>query len=171
MSRSAPRTDTEVPPDQLAAWVAFLQAHARATELLARELKCEEGLPLAWYDVLVQLHEAEDHRLRMQELADAVLLSRSGLTRLIDRMERDGLVCRRACSDDRRGTFAELTEVGAARLRATAPTHMRGIREHFCDLFDAEEAGVLEDLLRRVVDAAAARTGADRCVDGPPDGS
>jgi DNA-binding MarR family transcriptional regulator len=152
-STSAP-TRSEVPPAQLAAWIAFLEAHARATDRLARELRAEENLPLAWYDVLVQLQEAPDHRLRMQELADAVLLSKSGLTRLIDRMERAGLVRRAACDSDRRGTYAEMTEQGQTTLRTTAPTHMRGVREHFCDLFDDEEAAVLEGLLRRVANAA-----------------
>lgn len=146
---------TSVPPAQLAAWRAFLEAYAHTTELLERELKAEEQLPLAWYDVLVQLREAEGHRLRMQELADRVLLSKSGLTRLIDRMERDGLVQRQACPSDRRGTFAELTAAGMDTLRRSAPTHLRGVREHFTSLLTDEEAAVLETALDRV--AAAAR--------------
>lgn len=141
---------------QLGAWRAFLEAHARTVEILARELREEEDLPLAWYDVLVHLSEAEDGRLRMQELAGAVLLSKSGLTRLVDRMERAGLVCRTACSSDRRGTFAEITPEGYERLRATAPTHLRGVREHFADLLSDEEAATLETLLRRIGDAALA---------------
>jgi DNA-binding MarR family transcriptional regulator len=156
MPRSSPSSEIvpDVPAAPLAAWLAFLEAHARATELLARELRCEENLPLTWYDVLVQLHEAPAHRLRMQELAAAVLLSKSGLTRLIDRMERAGLVTRARADSDRRGTYAELTQAGIETLFATAPTHMRGVREHFCDLFDDDEARVLEALLRRVADAA-----------------
>jgi DNA-binding MarR family transcriptional regulator len=143
-----------VPPAQLAAWRAFLETHARTVELLSRELREEEGLPLAWYDVLVHLNEAPDRRLRMQELADAVLLSKSGLTRLVDRMERDGLVRRSACPDDRRGTFAELTPGGYARLRDTAPTHLRGVARHFAAHLDDDEARQLEALLRRIGDAA-----------------
>jgi DNA-binding MarR family transcriptional regulator len=146
-----------VPAPQLRAWRAFLEAHAHTTELLARELREEEDLPLAWYDVLVHLHEADGHRLRMQELAQEVLLSKSGLTRLIDRMERDGLVRRARCSEDRRGTFAELTDEGRAALRRTAPTHLRGVAEHFAAHLDADEAAVLERLLRRISDAARAR--------------
>ena len=142
-----------VPAPQLRAWRALLEAHARTTVVLGRELRDEAGIPLAWYDVLLHLNEAPEKRLRMQELADAVLLSKSGLTRLVDRMERDGLVERSACSDDRRGTFAELTPVGKDRLRATAPTHLRGVREHVADLLDDEEAATLERLLRRIADA------------------
>ena len=145
---------TSVPPAQLAAWRAFLEAHAHTTEILARELKDEEDLPLAWYDVLVHLHEAEGHRLRMQELADRVLLSKSGLTRLIDRMEREELVHRTACPSDRRGTFAELTPHGAQTLRRSAPTHLRGVREHFAAFLSDDEARVLTSILGRIATAA-----------------
>ncbi len=142
-----------VPPRQLAAWRAFLEAHARTVEILTRELRDAEDLPLTWYDVLVQLNEAPERRLRMQELADAVLLSKSGVTRLIDRMERDGLVNRSRCSDDRRGTYAELTPEGLARLRGSAPTHLEGVRAHFAAFFDDEEAVTLERLLTRLAEA------------------
>jgi len=134
----------EVPPAQLAAWRAFLEAHALTVDNLARELREVEDLPLA---------ESPDGRLRMQELADAVLLSKSGVTRLVDRMERAGLVDRARCTDDRRGTFAMLTPAGRQRLRETAPTHLRGVAEHFASLLDAEEAAVLERLLLKVVAA------------------
>jgi DNA-binding MarR family transcriptional regulator len=113
------------------------------TEVLARELKDDEGLPLAWYDVLVQLQEAPGRQLRMQELAAAVLLSKSGLTRLVDRMEREGLVRRAACPDDRRGVLCELTDEGYDTLRRTSRTHLRGIEEHFASHLDDHEAEVL----------------------------
>ncbi len=145
-------TRTTVPDTQLAAWRAFLEAHARAIEVLSRELREGADLPLSWYDVLVHLSEAPDGQLRMQELADAVLLSKSGLTRLIDRMQRDGLVTRSACPDDRRGTYAQLTTAGRDRLRDAAPTHLRGVREHFADLFDDDEAVQLQRLLQRVAE-------------------
>ncbi len=154
MSASPSATVTSVPPAQLAAWRAFLEAHAHTMELLARELRDEEDLPLAFYDVLVQLHEADGHRLRMQELAERVLLSKSGLTRLIDRMERQHLVHRTACPSDRRGTFAELTPQGLETLRRTAPTHLRGVREHFAALVSDEEAELLATVLGRVATAA-----------------
>lgn len=146
-----------VPPAGLAAWRAFLEAHARVSEVLARELREAEGLPLAWYDVLVQLSEADDHELRMQGLADAVLLSKSGLTRLVDRMEEAGLVERRRCPDDRRGTLARMTDAGYERLRETAPTHLRGVREHFVDVLSGEEAAVLQRALTRVAERARDR--------------
>lgn len=146
------QTPSTVPVAQLDAWRAFLTAHARVTDVLARELRDEDDLPLTWYDVLVQLSEAAGHRLRMQELAGRVLLSKSGLTRLIDRMERAGLVRRVACDDDRRGTFAEMTTAGYERLRDSAPTHLRGVREHFADAIDDREAAILATALRRVVD-------------------
>lgn len=164
MTTSSPDTDRDtetdqrvssVPPAQLTAWRTFLEAHARTTELLAQELKEAEGIALTWYDVLVQLSEADDHRLRMQELAERVLLSKSGLTRLIDRMERHQLVDRRTCPSDRRGTFAELTPDGLAMLRQAAPTHLRGVREHFADLLDDDEAAALTELLGRIADGAA----------------
>jgi DNA-binding MarR family transcriptional regulator len=142
----------------MAAWRAFLEAHARVTDLLGRELRAEESLPLTWYDVLVQLQEAPGHRLRMQELADAVLLSKSGLTRLVDRMEREGLVQRSACPDDRRGILAELTDTGYETLRRTSSTHLRGVDEHFAARFTPAEAATLADLLGRLTAAEATDT-------------
>ena len=150
LSKPTGSTRAPVPAQGLAAWRTFLEAHARVSEVLARELREAEGLPLSWYDVMVQLSEAEDHELRMQELADAVLLSKSGLTRLVDRMEEAGLVRRRRCPDDRRGMLAQLTDQGYERLRETAPTHLQGIREHFIDVLTDEEAEVLEQALARV---------------------
>ncbi len=141
---------------QMAAWRAFLTAHARLTDVLARELREREDLPLTWYDVLVHLSEADGHRLRMQELAGRVLLSKSGLTRLIDRMEQAGLVTRYPCTDDRRGTYAQMTDEGYATIRRTAPTHLAGIAEHFGALLDDGEAEVLEETLTRVVDRLGA---------------
>jgi hypothetical protein len=87
MAETTTPTRDIVPPAQLGAWVAFLEAHARVFELLERELRDEEELHLTWYDVMVHLSAAPDRRLRMQELADAILLSKSGLTRLVDRMD------------------------------------------------------------------------------------
>lgn len=139
--------------DRLGAWRAFLEAHAQITDVLARELRDEEDLPLAWYDVLVHLSEAPGQQLRMQELADAILLSKSGLTRLVDRMQTAGLVEREACPSDKRGTFARLTDQGLAALEDAAPTHVRGVEQHFASLLDDEEAAVLQRLLRRLVEA------------------
>jgi len=116
---------------RLAVWREFLRTHAVVAGTLSRELEEARGLPLAQYDVLVQLAEAPDGRLRMQQLAARVLFSRSGLTRLVDRMVDAGLVGRERCADDRRGTFAVLAPAGRRRLRDAAGVHLRGIHEHF----------------------------------------
>lgn len=146
------RNEPPVPAPQLEAWRSFLTAHARLTERLGRELRAEEGLHLTWYDVLVQLSEAEGHQLRMQQLAERVLLSKSGLTRLIDRMERAGYVTRSPCHDDRRGTYATMTDAGYDVLVRTAPTHLGGVRHHFAEAVDDEEAATLTAVLTRIVD-------------------
>lgn len=153
MNAPAATSVSRLAPAQLRAWRCFLEAHAGVVEVLERELREQEDLPLAWYDVLVHLSEAEDRALRMQELAEAVLLSRSGLTRLIDRMEGDGLVERRACPTDRRGTLARLTDLGLERLRRTAPTHARGVQRHFVDHLTDDEVEVLGRALGRISDA------------------
>lgn len=137
----------------LGAWRTFLEAHSRVTTRLERELQAEHELPLAWYDVLVQLNEAPAHRLRMTELADAVLLSKSGLTRLIDRMLADGLVDRSLDRDDLRGVFVSLSEAGLERLREAAPTHMRGIQEHFAAHLSEAETRTLAAALGRIAHA------------------
>lgn len=120
-------------PDELGAWRGFLQTHARLTRQLDDELRSEHDLPLTTYDVLVQLENAPGHQMRMSELADAVLLSRSGLTRLVDRLERQGLLERRECPDDARGSLAALTDAGAARLAEARPTHLAGVRRLFLE--------------------------------------
>lgn len=114
----------------------------------------EEDLPLASYDVLVQLAEAPERRLRMTELAGAVLLSRSGLTRLVDRLTRDGLVTRQACEDDARGTFAALTDQGLARLRKASRVHLRGVEEHMTGRLDTQELAALTELMDRLDEPA-----------------
>lgn len=134
------------------AWRRFLRAHALVTRRLEADLLGEQRLPLASYDVLVQLVEAPDRRLRMSELAERVLLSRSGLTRLVDRLEREGLVRREACHEDARGLFTVLTDAGLDRLRAASPVHLRGVAEHAVGRLDDAEAAALADLLGKMVD-------------------
>jgi DNA-binding MarR family transcriptional regulator len=144
-------------PGHLAAWRALLETHAAVTELLARELSAERGLPLKAYDVLLNLAESPEGRLRMQELSASVLLSKSGLSRVVDRMEESGLVRRERSEDDRRGWFAVLTEQGRSALRRAAPVHLRGIQEHFARHLDDEEARVLAAALGRISAAARAQ--------------
>jgi DNA-binding MarR family transcriptional regulator len=138
-------------PGALRAWEAFLRAHATVVRRLEAELLAEHDLPLAWYDVLVQLAQAADRQLRMSELADRVLLSRSGVTRLVDRMAADGLVARQSCPTDQRGTLAVLTPAGLDRLRAASGTHLRGVREHVTDRLTDEELSTLAGLLSRLL--------------------
>jgi DNA-binding MarR family transcriptional regulator len=137
--------------EQLAAWRTFLRAHASVTRRLEADLLEEHQLPLASYDVLIQLVEAPDRRLRMTELADRVLLSRSGLTRLVDRLEREGLVRREACETDARGLFAVLTDAGFVRLKTAAPTHLRGIDDYVVSRLDDAELAALGALLGRLL--------------------
>jgi DNA-binding MarR family transcriptional regulator len=140
----------------LAAWRAFLNAHAAVIARIEGELAARELIPLAWYDVLVALWEAPQHRLRLSELAAAVVLSRSGLSRLIDRLEQAGLVRREPSPEDRRGAFAVLTPAGrAAQLRAW-PVYAQGIQTYFAQELTEAEVDRLADCLGRV-DAAARR--------------
>ena len=148
--------------DRIAVWRSFLQAHASLVGQLEHELQVERELPLAWYDVLLNLNEA-DGRQRMQELARSVLLSKSGLTRLVDRMEGAGLLRREQCPSDRRGTLAVLTAEGKAVLRRAAPVHLRGIEEHFARHLTDDEVAVLQRALDRVV--AANQEACDRAVE------
>ncbi|MEO8540812.1 MAG: MarR family winged helix-turn-helix transcriptional regulator [bacterium] len=141
----------------MTAWRAFLEAHAHVTELLEAELQAEKDLPLAWYDVLVHLQEAEAHRLRMTELARKVLLSKSGLTRLVDRMCVGGLVERWPDEADRRGRWVSLTGAGHDRLKDAAPIHLRGVREHFTSHLGEEAAKTLSASLGAIAEAADAR--------------
>jgi DNA-binding MarR family transcriptional regulator len=131
-----------------AAWRALLRAHAAVVEALERALATRD-LSVPFYDVLDRLDEAGG-RLRMRELADAVMLSRSGLTRLIDRMQRAGYVRREQCADDRRGAYATITTTGRRALRQAAPVHARGVDEHFSRHVTQEESVVLTNALERV---------------------
>jgi DNA-binding MarR family transcriptional regulator len=142
---------------EIAAWRTLLEAHAAVVDLLAKEMKTEAGLALGWYEVLLYLEESPQGRLRMHELADSLLLSRSAVTRFVDRMERAGLVSRSACSSDRRGQEVVMTDAGRALFRKAGRIHLRGIREHFVAHLRASEAAVVERVMRRI--AAAAKAG------------
>ncbi len=115
----------------LEAWRGFLTAHAAVVDLIDHELSVAQRIPLHWYDVLIELVEVPDNRLRLHELAQKVLLSRSGLTRLLDKLEAGGLLCREAAAHDRRGAFAVLTEAGKAAVSDAWPIYAQGIARHF----------------------------------------
>lgn len=124
---------TRLTPVELGAWRGFLRVHAALLKELDAELQSAHGLPLSSYEVLLTLAGAEEGELRMSEIADSVLLSRSGLTRLVDRLERDGLIERRECPTDRRGANARLTDEGRRRFREAQATHLAGVRRSFLD--------------------------------------
>ena len=147
----------DLAPLELAAWRGFLRAHARIVHDLDRELQAAHALPLHEYEVLLVLLDAPSHRLRMTELADAVLLSQSGLTRLVDRLERAGLVLRQRCESDRRGLFAQLTEAGAARLEDARVTHLEGVRARVLSRFSDTELAQLGGYWERLFPEAAAQ--------------
>ena len=129
---------------RLAPWRAFLLAHARVSRRLDEELRAEHDLTFAEYDALLTIAQAPQRRIRMGLLAEEVLLSKSGVTRLIDRLVNDGLVERSACLADARGAEAVLTTDGLDRLRAASRTHLRGISEHFLAVMDQADLGTLE---------------------------
>jgi DNA-binding MarR family transcriptional regulator len=137
---------------RLETWRSFLVAHAQIRRQLERELQAEQSLGLGEYEVLLHLARAEDRQLRMSELADRLVLSRSGVTRLVDRLEAESLVERHSCATDRRGSWATLTDAGHARLRQAAPTHLRGVGEHFLDRIPPAELDALRRTLDRVLD-------------------
>jgi DNA-binding MarR family transcriptional regulator len=137
-------------PLELAAWRGFIRVHAALVRELDRELELEHGLPLTHYEVLLHLDNAPEHRLRMSELASSVLLSQSGITRLVDRMEREGLVERVPCPADRRGLWAILTDAGRSLLAEARPTHLAGVRARFLEHFGDEELRALSDAWERV---------------------
>ena len=137
---------------ELNAWRGFLEAHSRLIADLDAELEREHGLPLSSYEVLLYLADAEDCSLRMGELADQLFLSRSGLTRLVDRLAKAGLVERTTCESDRRGSYARLTELGRERFDEARPTHLRGVRRHFLAKLDRSDLDRLAAVWDRVLD-------------------
>ena len=185
MSETTERYTTPERPRRLTAhdsrlgpWRAFLTAHALVSRRLDDDLRAEHEMTLAEYGALLQLAESPERRLRMNQIADSVFLSRSGVTRLIDRLEADGLVERSHCSTDGRGAEAVLTELGVSRLRQASRTHLRGIEAYFLDTVEPVDLEVIERSCAaigrraRTDDRAAPggyRPDAATPVDRPPD--
>jgi DNA-binding MarR family transcriptional regulator len=148
---------------ELRAWRGMLRIHATLTKALDADLEAEHGLPLSSYEVLLHLDDADGQRMRMSDLAAMVILSRSGLTRLVDRLEREGLIARESCPSDARGSFATLTPAGRRKLTAARATHLAGVRSMFLDHFSPDELELLgsawERLLPGVVNAPGAVCG------------
>jgi len=141
---------------QLAAWRTLITAHALLVERIDQELIAAGCVPLHWYDVLIELAEAPERRLRMHELAERVVLSRSTLTRLVGRLEEEGLLVRERHDSDRRGVYAALTASGLDALRRAWPVYARGIATHFARHLGEAEARTLTEALARVLDAIRA---------------
>lgn len=139
----------------LAAWRNFLKAHAIVVDRIDHDLLAAERLPLSSYDVLIELYEAPERRLRMHELAQRVVLSRSGLTRLVDRLEAEGLLRRDRSATDRRGAYAVITEQGIEALRRAWPVYAQGIARYFAQWLSPQEAQVLETAFERILQAAS----------------
>jgi DNA-binding MarR family transcriptional regulator len=140
----------------LAAWLALLQTHSVVTDGVSDELQASRGLPLGWFEVLVFLADRPDGRLKMQDLASTVLLSKSGVTRLVDRMVDEGLLRRSSCETDRRITYAEITASGRRALRDAVPVHAKALDERFGGTLSDAELRQLRNLLRKVLAANSA---------------
>lgn len=140
-----------------AAWRALLDSTRMLFAALDRQLASDSDLTLTDYDILVRLSEAPGGRLRMRELADLTLSTRSGVTRAVTRAEQAGWVRRVECEEDRRGMNAELTEAGRAKLMASAPGHVRAVREMLIDQLSPEQLGQLTEIGRRVQDKISVR--------------
>ena len=154
---------------RLAPWRAFLLAHARVSRRLDEELRAEHDVSFAEYDALLTIAQAPDRRIRMGQLAEEVLLSKSGVTRLIDRLVGDGLVERSTCLSDARGAEAVLTDRGLALLRDASRTHLRGISEHFLAIVDPADLDGLERAMTKVARQAGPGAGDPVCVTEPTD--
>ena len=140
----------ELSARELAAWRGFLRVHSGIVRELNTELELTHALPLAHYEVLLYLDAAPCGKLTMSELAQSVLLSQSGVTRLVDRLVRSGLVVREGCSEDRRVMYARLTDEGREALTEARPTLIEGVRQRFLTHFDDAELDALADAWERV---------------------
>ena len=144
---SAPLTEQE-----LAAWRGLLEAHALLTRQLDAQMHAAHGLSLSAYEVLMFLDDAPEHRMRMSEIADRILLSRSGCTRLVDRLVAQGHVTRCAAASDGRGLYARLTDAGVKKIKAARATHHEGIRRYFLDRLTPDDQVALGDIWTRLRD-------------------
>lgn len=137
----------------VAAWAALLRVHAALVPELDRELQAACGLPLTWYDVLLELNQAPGRRLSMGELGAVAVVSRSRVSRVVDQLAADGLITREANPDDRRSAYATITEAGRDRLRAAAPVYLGGIERHFSARMTPAEARGVATALEKVLTA------------------
>src|SRR3954465_10592059 len=141
--RMATGKPTPLDECEMAAWHALIRSHARVVRRLEAELEAEQGLSLQAYEVLAHLSEAPDRRLRMSDLAALVVISPSGLTRLVDKLAADGLVERGRCAGDARVVYATIPPAGLQRFKTAYPIHLRGVREHLVDRLDREHLAAI----------------------------
>ena len=134
-------------------WRSFLETHSTVLKYLERRMQAQHGLPLTWWDVLIQLGDGTGGRLRMGELAESVLLTRSGITRILDRMVGEGLVVREPCPGDRRGYYAVITQKGRDTVERVGPDHSKNAWEVFLGHITGEEAVLLGKVFDRVLAA------------------
>ena len=135
-------------------WRDFLSTHKKVIGALEREMETERGFSLSWFDVLINLSESTGRRLRMQDLAESLMLTRSGLTRRIDRMAEEGLVRREPAPDDRRGMYTALTKKGRRRLASIIPGHVKSVDRLFRSQLSDDDAVALRSAFRRIFEAA-----------------
>ena len=142
---------TPLDAEELAAWRGFLRVHSALTKQLDADLLAHHGLSLSSYEVLLHLHDSPGGCARMSDIASSVLLSRSGLTRLVDRLERAGLVRREGVEDDARGSNAVITQEGERTFAAARKTHLGGVRERFLEPLSAADRRTLARLWARIL--------------------
>ncbi len=150
MSLTQQGSGAALAPADLAAWRGFLRAYALLVPQLDDELRAAHGISVSGYEALRFLADAPGQRMRPGELAAAALLTPSGITRLCDRLERDGLIVRESCDDDGRGSLVVLTKAGTERVREAQRTHLAGVRRRFLDLLTEQEIEVLGNVWKRV---------------------
>ena len=149
MSTQTQRTEQ----DRLEVWFTLMRAQAAVFEALERDLEVSQGLPLSWYQVLIGIAQDASGRMRMQELASFAVLSKSGLSRLVDRMESAGLIRRESCSADRRGTYAALTPDGRKALAAATPVFLEGFERSVASHLSDADVRALQAALGKVLEA------------------
>lgn len=142
---------TKMNPTHLRAWRLFLTANTKIINAIDTQLGAADQIPLHWYDVLIELYEAPDQQLRMSDLAERVLLTRSGLTRLVDRLEKAGHLIREIDPDDRRGFYAKITPSGIGAMRQAWPIYAQGIATLFAQHLSEEEATILAAAFERML--------------------
>lgn len=146
---------TKLNDHHLAAWRAFITTHSTLIDRINRAMQDADVIPLHWYDVLIEVYEAPEHRLRLSELARKVVLSKSGLTRLVDKLVEAGLLERQSSPEDGRGAYAVLTDAGLDAMRKAWPIYAQGIQDYFATYLSIEEVDILAKAFERMLRAAS----------------